>query len=142
MRTSREEAARTRARIVRSAAALFKRDGIHATGLAGLMADAGLTHGGFYGHFESKEQLVAEACELAFAEALERIVELAAAAPPSRRFRTFVDEYLSDAHRDNPKSGCGFAALAGNTERIPSRRRACPGSCICRRLSPALCCSG
>ncbi|HKE47830.1 MAG TPA: TetR/AcrR family transcriptional regulator [Rhodanobacteraceae bacterium] len=117
MRTSREEAARTRARIVRSAAALFKRDGIHATGLAGLMADAGLTHGGFYGHFESKEQLVAEACELAFAESLERIVEIAAAAPPSRRLRTFVEEYLSDSHRDNAKAGCGFAALGAELGR-------------------------
>ena len=123
MRTSREEAARTRARIVRSAAALFKRDGIHATGLAGLMADAGLTHGGFYGHFESKEQLVAEACELAFAESLERIVELAVAAPPSRRFRTFVDEYLSDAHRDNAKSGCGFAALGAELGRADAATR-------------------
>ena len=127
MRTSREEAARTRARIVKSAAGLFKRDGIHATGLSGLMADAGLTHGGFYGHFESKDQLVAEACELAFDEALARIVDRASAVPPSRRFRTFVDGYVSEAHRDSPKSGCGFAALGAELGRADAATRATAG---------------
>ena len=69
MRKSREEAARTRKRIVTAAAGEFRKNGIVATGLNDLMKAAGLTHGGFYKHFESKDQLVAEAC----AEAVEAI---------------------------------------------------------------------
>ena len=67
MRKSRIEAAKTRERIVTAAAAEFRQHGIAATGLADLMKAAGLTHGGFYRHFESKDQLVAEACSAAIA---------------------------------------------------------------------------
>ena len=70
MRKSREEAAQTRKRIVTAAAAEFRKNGIVATGLNDLMKAAGLTHGGFYKHFESKDQLVAEAC----AEAVETLI--------------------------------------------------------------------
>src|SRR3984893_9507258 len=77
MRKSRVEAAKTRERIVAAAAAEFRRHGIAATGLADLMKAAGLTHGGFYPHFTSKGQLVAEAC----ADALTPS-ELAALLPP------------------------------------------------------------
>ncbi len=69
MRKSREEAAQTRKRIVEAASCEFRKNGIVATGLNDLMKAAGLTHGGFYKHFESKDQLVAEAC----AEAVEAI---------------------------------------------------------------------
>ncbi len=62
MRKSAKEAANTRARIVATAAEKFREDGIVATGLNGLMGAAGLTHGGFYKHFASKDQLVAEVC--------------------------------------------------------------------------------
>src|SRR5258708_8035364 len=62
MKKSKLETADTRRRIVKAAAAEFRRNGIHATGLCELMATAGLTHGGFYRHFDSKDQLVAEAC--------------------------------------------------------------------------------
>jgi TetR/AcrR family transcriptional repressor of nem operon len=124
MRTSREEAARTRTRIVETAAALFKRDGIHATGLAGLMAEAGLTHGGFYGHFESKEHLVAEACALGFRQTVDRLVERVAAVPPARRLQAFVDIYLSEAHCDDPATGCGFAALGAELGRADPATRA------------------
>ena len=77
MRKSREEAAQTRKRIVMAAAGEFRKNGVVATGLNDLMSAAGLTHGGFYKHFESKDQLVAEAC----AEAVEtdgflRLVEI------------------------------------------------------------------
>src|SRR5258707_7012045 len=71
MRKSREEAAQTRRRIVTAAAAEFRKNGIVATGLNDLMKAAGLTHGGFYKHFESKDQLVAEAS----AEAVEAMIE-------------------------------------------------------------------
>ena len=64
MRKPAEEAARTRARIIATAASKFREDGVVATGLSGIMGAAGLTHGGFYKHFESKDQLVVEACGL------------------------------------------------------------------------------
>src|SRR6187399_1297164 len=73
MRKSRVEAAKTRERIVSAAATEFRRHGIEATGLADLMKAAGLTHGGFYKHFESKGQLVAEACAEAGRELSERV---------------------------------------------------------------------
>src|SRR6266478_4891940 len=93
MRKSREEAAQTRRRIVTAAAAEFRKNGIVATGLNDLMKAAGLTHGGFYKHFASKDQLVAEAC----AEAVEMIVEFvrnAASKGPA------AASYLSTRHRD------------------------------------------
>ena len=72
MKKSKLEAAETRRRIVKTAAAEFRRNGIHDTGLSGVMAAAGLTHGGFYRHFDSKDQLVAEACAAAMEAAVER----------------------------------------------------------------------
>src|ERR1700742_853125 len=86
MRKSREEAAETRKRIVKAAACAFREKGIVATGLADLMKAAGMTHGGFYKHFESKDQLIAEAC----AEAVEALIEKMSAAGPGA-----VAAYLS-----------------------------------------------
>jgi TetR/AcrR family transcriptional regulator, transcriptional repressor for nem operon len=73
MKKSKAETAETRKRIVEAAAQAFRSNGIHATGVAEIMSAAGLTHGGFYRHFESKEHLVAEACASAMESTLERI---------------------------------------------------------------------
>src|SRR5262245_55975207 len=110
MRKSRAEAAETRRRIVRAAARRFREQGIAATGLADLMEAAGLTHGGFYKHFSSKDQLVAEAT----AEALGTLLEEMAALPT---VGAAVAAYLSPRHRDNPASGCPLAALGGELAR-------------------------
>src|SRR5262249_50697110 len=93
MRKSREEAAETRKRIVRAAACKFREKGIDATGLADVMKAAGLTHGGFYKHFASKDQLVAEATTAA----LDTLLEGMAAHPTTG---AVVAEYLSTRHRD------------------------------------------
>src|SRR5262244_1986400 len=106
MRKSRIEAAKTRERIVTAAAAEFRQHGIAATGLADLMKAAGLTHGGFYRHFASKDQLVAEATTAA----LDALLEGMAAHPT---VSAAVAAYLSTRHRDNPASGCPLAALGG-----------------------------
>src|SRR6266550_3332446 len=95
MRKSREEAAQTRKRIVKAASCEFREKGIVATGLADLMKAAGLTHGGFYKHFASKDQLVAEAC----AEAVDSVIGVMAAHPT---INVAVAAYLSTRHRDNP----------------------------------------
>ncbi len=117
MRKSREEAAETRKRIVRAAAREFREKGIVATGLADLMKAAGLTHGGFYKHFASKDQLVAEATVAAMDSILEEL-----AAHPT--VNSAVAAYLSTRHRDNPASGCPLAALGGELARSDKKARA------------------
>src|SRR3954466_4732429 len=102
MRKSKAEAAETRKRIVAVAAAEFRKNGIVATGLSDLMKAAGLTHGGFYKHFESKDQLIAEAC----AEAGRALVERVSA---NTAKGSAVSSYLSVRHRDNPAAGCPLA---------------------------------
>lgn len=107
MRKSRQETAQTRQRIVEAASVEFRQNGIDGTGLAGLMAAAGLTHGGFYRHFESKDQVVAQACDVAV-EAL--LTELKAEGDEGG-FDALVSHYLSTAHRDALNKSCPFAAL-------------------------------
>ena len=112
MRKSREEAAQTRKRIVTAASEEFRKNGVVATGLNDLMSAAGLTHGGFYKHFESKDQLVAEAC----AEAVETaILEMLAAAASEERGAAAA--YLSTGHRDNPATGCPLSAIGSELAR-------------------------
>src|ERR1700719_2129407 len=128
MGKSREEAAETRKRIVQAAARQFREKEIAATGLAELMKAAGLTHGGFYKHFASKDQLVAEATAAAVDPLLKEI-----AAHPT--FKSAVAAYLSPRHRDNPASGCPLAALGDECQTARNRD---PGSASKRDPSPAL----
>jgi TetR/AcrR family transcriptional repressor of nem operon len=119
MRKSREEAARTRARIVTAAAAEFRRNGIVATGLNDLMSAAGLTHGGFYKHFESKDQLVREACREAVQTAI--FERLAAAVSEGSKA---ASAYLSTDHRDHPAAGCPLSAIGSELARSDEKTRA------------------
>ena len=98
----------TRRRIIETAGRRLKRDGIDGSGVATLMADAGLTNGAFYAHFPSKEDLVATAV----ADQLRGQREsLSAAAPGRAGVEQYVHAYLSAGHRDNPQDGCPSAAL-------------------------------
>src|SRR5258708_7735774 len=97
MKRSRTEAAETRQRIVRAAAERFRRDGIAETSLAGLMAEAGLTAGGFYRHFDFKDALLAEACERASEAVVGMMLDASARCGSGSDFETFVDDYLPDA---------------------------------------------
>ena len=117
MRKSREAAAQTRRRIVEAASCEFRKCGIVATGLNNLMKAAGLTHGGFYKHFASKDQLVAEAT----VSAMDSILEELAAHPT---VNSAVAGYLSTRHRDNPASGCPLAAIGGELARSDKKTRA------------------
>ena len=116
MKVTREQAAENRERILDAASKLFRERGLDGIGVADLMKSAGLTHGGFYGHFSSKEDLMAQAC----ARALEKSVE---------RWRTrslpeILQSYLSTRHRDNPGAGCALASLGGDVphQGAPVRR--------------------
>ena len=108
MRYGTEHKQATRLRIIETAGRRFKRDGIDGSGVATLMADAGLTNGAFYAHFASKEALVATAVAGQLREQRE---SLSAVAPGRAGVEQFVRAYLSAEHRDNPADGCPSAAL-------------------------------
>ena len=108
VRYGKEHKQATRRRIIDTAGRRFKRDGIDGSGVATLMADAGLTNGAFYGHFQSKEDLVATAVADQLREQRE---SLRALAPGRAGVEQYVREYLSSQHRDNPDDGCPSAAL-------------------------------
>ncbi|MFI7133697.1 TetR/AcrR family transcriptional regulator [Nonomuraea sp. NPDC050153] len=108
VRYSREHKQETRQRIIGTAGRRLKKDGIDGSGVATLMADAGLTNGAFYAHFASKEDLVATAVADQLREQREN---LSAVAPGRAGVEQIVRAYLSVEHRDNPGEGCPSAAL-------------------------------
>src|SRR5712671_3174653 len=124
MRRSKQEAAVTRQRIIKESAATFRKNGIAASGLSDLMAAAGLTHGGFYRHFDSKDQLVAEACGAAAKSLAEQLAASTSKKSPRDGLKTIVEKYLSAAHRDEPADGCPVAALGSEIARGDERTRA------------------
>lgn len=114
MRVSRTQAAENRERIVNVASRLFREGGIGATGVDAVMKAAGMTHGGFYGHFQSKDNLVAEACSRSLSRSLEKWSQVA---ENKSALKALLDHYLSADHRDNPGDGCLIAALAAEAPR-------------------------
>ena len=109
----------SRSRIMEVATQRFRSDGIAATGLAGIMNEAGLTNGAFYPHFQSKAELVRECVAAALEDQSARMSELLAAGGPEMA----IDAYLSAAHRDNPGKGCASAALLPELARQPAEAR-------------------
>jgi TetR/AcrR family transcriptional regulator, transcriptional repressor for nem operon len=116
MRVSREQAAANRDRIIDAASALFRSRGFGGIGVADIMKAADLTHGGFYGHFASKDDLVAQASRRSMARAAANWGNVVAAAP-EQPFAALLKRYLSPRHRDDPGKGCAFAALSGDAAR-------------------------
>ena len=121
MRFEKGHKAATRQKIIETAAARFRQDGIAATGIAGLMADAGLTHGGFYAHFTSKEELVRESMAAAAAATRARLERATAQSPG---LESYIRSYLRPAHRDAPAQGCIVAALGAELARHEPETRA------------------
>jgi TetR/AcrR family transcriptional repressor of nem operon len=109
----------SRHRIMEVAAERFRCDGIAASGLAGIMSDAGLTNGAFYPHFPSKAALVRESLAAALEDQSSQLQKLLAAAD----VETAIAAYLSTEHRDNPGKGCAAAALLPEIAREPSETR-------------------
>jgi len=114
MRYAKDHKQETHARIVKKASVKLRERGAHGIGVADLMKEAGLTHGGFYAHFASREALVVEAAWRRKTEPL----------PPAERFAAIVESYLSAAHRDDPGHGCALPALAAEIgrESVKTRR--------------------
>ena len=116
MRVTRQKAAENRERIIDAASAMFRAKGFDGVGLADIMKAADLTHGGFYGHFASKDDLVAQASQRTMARAATNWAKVTAEAPASP-FAALLKHYLSPRHRDDPGHGCAFAALSGDVAR-------------------------
>lgn len=110
MKVTRGQAVENRARVVEVAGELFRTHGIDGVGVAGLMHQAGLTHGGFYKSFGSKDDLVVEACTRALNKSAESWAKLAETS--ERPLRDLTARYLSARHRDHPEAGCPFSTLA------------------------------
>src|SRR3954464_3892736 len=126
MKVSREQAARNRERIVEAAAQRFRERGFEGIGVADLMKEAGLTHRGFYGHFSSKEDLIAEASERVLMGSLALFTKVAERAPDP--LPAIASAYLTTGHRDNPGEVCLLAALGPDVSRQgPAVRRAVTG---------------
>jgi TetR/AcrR family transcriptional repressor of nem operon len=124
MKVSREQAARNRERIVETAAQRFRERGFEGIGVADLMKEAGLTHGGFYGHFSSKEDLIAEASDRALMGSLALFAKVAERSPADP-LSAIAGAYLTTKHRDKPGDGCLLAALGSDVSRQgPTVRRA------------------
>jgi TetR/AcrR family transcriptional repressor of nem operon len=115
----------THERIVETAARAIRRSGYSGTGVADIMKEAGLTHGGFYAHFASRDAMLAEAADRAGAEGVAAVARVAAAAPPQQALHAMMQAYLSKTHVESVETGCGVAALCSETPRqAPQVRRA------------------
>ena len=113
-RVSREQTARNHERVLEQAARLVRERGAAGVSIPEVMAAAGLTPGGFYKHFTSKDDLLAQAGAAAFTARLAALSDLAAAPDPGAAFERFLSEYLSVGHRDNPGRGCAGVSLAAD----------------------------
>jgi len=125
MRYSKEHKIETHARIVKKASVRLRENGAHGVGVADLMKEAGLTHGGFYAHFDSREALVIEAFSDAMDRSIERWNRLGEQTPADKRLKTIVNSYLTPVHRDNPGHGCAIPTLGAEIAReSPKTRKA------------------
>ena len=125
MRYSAEHKERTRRSLLSEAAAAIRAQGPERIGVAEVMGRLGLTHGGFYAHFKSKDDLVAHAITQMFDETYAWFLELTADMAPDQALGSFIDAYLSTRHRDAIDRGCAVAALSGEAPRLsaPVRER-------------------
>ena len=119
MRYEREHRARTHERIVKNAARQFRAEGLNGPGVIKLMKASGLTHGGFYKHFKSKDDLMVEAVDESVREIREQLVDWARLARPGEAWKELVKKYLSIEHCEHPEVGCPMAALAPDIGRTP-----------------------
>jgi TetR/AcrR family transcriptional repressor of nem operon len=125
MRYSKEHKQETHARIVRKASVRLREKGAHGIGVADLMKEAGLTHGGFYAHFDSREALLIEAFAFAMDRSMDYWRKTTAETSPEKRLAMIVDSYLTASHRDDPGRGCAVPTLGAEIAReSPKARKA------------------
>lgn len=137
MRYDNEHKQQTRTKVLQAAAKAIRTDGPHRIGVASVMAEAGLTHGGFYAHFASKDELVAAAIGQMFDESGRRFQRETEDRTPAEGLIAYVDFYLSKKHRDARGAGCPMAALASDLPRLDNASREQFAAGV-RRLTVAL----
>jgi TetR/AcrR family transcriptional repressor of nem operon len=137
MRYDAEHKQKTREKVLHAAARAIRIDGPERIGVAAVMAEAGLTHGGFYAHFASKDELVGAAIEHMFEQSRARLLHETEGRSPAEGLVASIDFYLSKKHRDARGAGCPMAALSSDLPRLsePSREQFAAGA---RRLSVTL----
>lgn len=141
MRYDSDHKTATRARVLKEAAREIRAKGPAGVAVGGVMARAGLTHGGFYAHFASKDDLVAAAIGTMFDEARGRFDRSLAERDPAAALAAYIDFYLSTAHRDARERGCPLAALSSDLPRLGSvsrERFGAGAAALTERLSDAL----
>jgi TetR/AcrR family transcriptional regulator, transcriptional repressor for nem operon len=137
MRYDSEQKQRTREKVLQVAAKAVRAEGPDRVGVAAVMAEAGLTHGGFYAHFSSKDDLIAAAIGQMFEQAGARLRDEAKDRGPAEGLIAYIDFYLSKKHRDSRESGCPMAALSSDLPRLPEAARAEFAAGV-RRLTQAI----
>ena len=125
MRYDAEHKQKTRERVLQEAAKAIRAEGPHRIGVAGVMAKAGLTHGGFYAHFKSKDELVTAAIGHMFEQSVGRRIRETEGQEPAAGLNAYIDFYLSAGHRDSRTSGCPMAALAADLPRLDAAAQTC-----------------
>jgi TetR/AcrR family transcriptional regulator, transcriptional repressor for nem operon len=124
MRYDPEHKQRTRERVLKQAARAIREDGPHGVSVASVMSRAGLTHGGFYAHFASRDELIAEGISQMFRESSQRLAQSLAGRTPADALADYIGFYLSPAHRDSRTTGCPLPVLSAEARRLPELARA------------------
>jgi TetR/AcrR family transcriptional repressor of nem operon len=117
MRYAPEHKDETKTRVLKEAAAALRQHGPAGVSVADIMRRAGLTHGGFYAHFATKDDLVGQAVTEMFDQGKRRFARMTAALPPAQAISAYIDAYVSQDHRDHPERGCPITSLAGDLSR-------------------------
>jgi TetR/AcrR family transcriptional regulator, transcriptional repressor for nem operon len=123
VRYDSDQKQRTHRLILAEAADAIRAKGPDRLGVAEVMNKLGLTHGGFYAHFESKEDMIAQAVTSMFDQGLANFQRRTEGLEPRQALDAYVDWYLSKAHRDAPNRGCPLAAVSGDLPRLPEAAR-------------------
>ena len=130
MRYEPEHKAETHKRIVKDASRQVRRAGLTGSGVARVMRASGLTHGGFYKHFRSKNDLLVEAISEAFRQRGAERGRIAAGAAPGEEWKAIINWYLSEEHCAHPETGCPIAALASELSRMDAKTKKRVGECL------------
>ncbi len=124
MRYGPEHKDETRTKVLRAAGAALRAHGTRGVGVAEIMRGAGLTHGGFYAHFRSRDDLVAQSIAFMFTEAGDRYRRWTEGMSPPQALAAYIDRYVSERHRDDPARGCPLTSLMADAARSDDAARA------------------
>jgi TetR/AcrR family transcriptional repressor of nem operon len=135
MRYAEDHKQATRAKVLKAASRVIRQHGPDRVAVAGIMAEVGLTHGGFYAHFTSKDDLLVQAIGQMFLESRDNFAAVVGDRPPLEALKVYFDFYLSPSHRDRRDRGCPLPALSADLPRLPPPSRDLYGEGVARLTS-------